>query len=89
MVPIKFYRKDGCWLCDHAEELLNGQMERHGLAITKIDIASDDELYELYRFDIPVIEFEDGSALNGQIKMKALLRLIDEHKKRGHTGTRG
>ncbi len=24
MVRINFYYKDGCWLCDMAEEMLNG-----------------------------------------------------------------
>ena len=24
MVNITFYFKDGCWLCEHAQEMLNG-----------------------------------------------------------------
>lgn len=80
MVSITFYRKDGCWLCDHAEELLNGIIESCGLMINKVDIASSDELYELYRFDIPVVEFKDGSTLNGRIKKRELLRLIEKNR---------
>ncbi len=79
MVKLTFYSKDGCWLCDTAEEMLNGLKVRYGIEINKVAIDSDDDLYELYRFDIPVFEFKDGSTLNGRIKKKDLLRKIAEN----------
>ena len=79
MVKLTFYSKDGCWLCDTAEEMLNGLKIRYGIEINKVAIDSDDDLYELYRFDIPVFEFKDGSTLNGRIKKKDLLRKIMEN----------
>lgn len=78
MAKINFYYKPGCWLCDTVEEMLNGLKERYKLIINKIDITSDDSLYELYRFDIPVLEFEDGSTLNGRIRKNDLLKKISE-----------
>ncbi|MBI5741782.1 MAG: glutaredoxin family protein [Nitrospirae bacterium] len=83
MVKIIFYYKDGCWLCDAAQEMLNGLMEKYGIEVTKLAIDSDDELYELYRFDIPVFEFRDGSALHGQIRKKELLKKLEENKEQG------
>lgn len=83
MLPLTLYRKDGCWLCDNAEELLNGLRERHSLEVSLVDINSDDELYELYRFDIPVLEFPSGQTLHGLIKKKQLLQLVTEHQERG------
>jgi hypothetical protein len=80
MVRITFYFKEGCWLCDWAEELLNGLKVKHDIMIDKVDITSNDELYELYRFDIPVFEFKDGSALHGRIKKRELLRKLEENK---------
>ncbi len=80
MVRLTFYFKDGCWLCDTAEEMLNGLRERYGIEITKIDITSDEQLYELYRYDIPVFEFKDGSTLNGRIKKKDLLEKLGENR---------
>jgi hypothetical protein len=80
MVNITFYYKVGCWLCDTAEEMLNGLKERHGIKINKVDIDSDEDLYELYRFDIPVFEFRDGSTLNGRIKKKDLLKKLEENR---------
>ncbi len=80
MVKLTFYYKAGCWLCDTVEEMLNGLRERHGIRITKVDIDSDEELYELYRFDIPVLEFRDGSTLNGRIKKKDFLKKLEENR---------
>jgi hypothetical protein len=79
MVKINFYYKEGCWLCDAAQEMLNGQKERHNIVVRMVNIESDDDLYELYRFDIPVLEFRDGSTLNGRIKKKDLLKKLEEN----------
>ncbi len=80
MTRLTFYYKDECWLCDAAEEMLNGFKERYDIRITKVSIDSDDELYELYRFDIPVFEFRDGSTLNGRVRKKDLLKKLEENK---------
>jgi hypothetical protein len=60
--------------------MLNGLLERHGLNIEKVEIDSAPELYELYRFDVPVLEFRDGRTLNGRIKREDLLRCIHENQ---------
>ncbi len=80
MVRIIFYYKEGCWLCDWAEELLNGLKEQYNLNITRVNIESSDKLYELYRFDIPVFEFRDGTALYGRIKKSALVKKFEENR---------
>jgi hypothetical protein len=80
VVNVKFYIKQGCWLCDAAEDILNGLRQRHDLRIMKVDIAADEELYELYRFDVPVLEFRDGSVLHGRIRKEKLLEAIDGNK---------
>ena len=80
MADITFYYKDGCWLCDHAQEMLNGLKVRHDIIVNKVAIDSDDELYEMYRFDIPVFEFRDGSHLHGRIRKKELLKKLEENR---------
>lgn len=80
MVQLTFYFKPECWLCDVAQEMLNGFQDKYNLQIDKIDITTNDELYELYRYDIPVLEFKDGTALHGRIKLKELLKKINENK---------
>lgn len=80
MVRLTFYYKTGCWLCDAAEEMLNGLTEKNDLRVEKIDITSDDALYELYRFDIPVFEFKDGTTLHGRIRKKDLIKKIEDNE---------
>lgn len=73
---IKFYHKPECWFCDQVEEMLNGIKEKYNLKLEKIDITMDEQLYELYRYDIPVLEFEDGSILYRRIRKKDILQKI-------------
>ena len=80
MVKLKYFYKEGCWFCDMAEEMLNGLTEKLDLRIEKVDITSSDDIYDLYRFDIPVIEFTDGTALHGRIKKKDLIEKLAENK---------
>jgi hypothetical protein len=80
MVRMTFYFKEGCWLCDTAEEMLNGLKEKYRIEVEKVAVDSDEGLYELYRFDIPVFQFRDGSTLNGRIRKKDLLRKLEENR---------
>ena len=80
MVKVTLYYKEGCWLCDTAEEMLNGLTLKYDIHVNKKDIESDDELYEQYRFDIPVFEFKDGSNLYGRIKKKELINKLKQNR---------
>ena len=80
MTNLTFYYKEGCWLCDQAEEMLNGLTAKHDISVNKVSIESDDELYEQYRFDIPVFEFKDGSVLFGRIRKKDLIKKLEENR---------
>ncbi|MDI6801127.1 MAG: glutaredoxin family protein [Thermodesulfovibrionales bacterium] len=80
MVKLTFYYKHGCWLCDTAQEMLNGLSDKYDIKLKKIDITTEEDLYELYRFDIPVFEFKDGSTLHARIKKKDLLKKLQENE---------
>jgi hypothetical protein len=80
MVNLTFYFKDGCWLCDYAEEMINGIKSEYNINVKKVAIDSNDELYEIYRFDIPVFEFRDGSTLHGRIRKKEVLKKLEENR---------
>lgn len=79
-MDIIFYHRPGCWLCDKAEEMLNGLVERYGINVTRTNIDNDEELYRLYRYDIPVIDFKDGSTLHGRIRKKDLVAKLEENR---------
>ena len=80
MVKVTLYFKEGCWLCDTAEEMLNGLKLKYDIHINKVDIESNDELYELYRYEIPVFEFKDDSNLYGRIKKKDLVEKLEQNR---------
>jgi len=80
MIKLKFFYKEGCYLCGVTEEMLNGLVDKYDLDVEKYNIEDDDELSELYRYDIPVIEFEDGTALHGRIRGRILLKKLEELK---------
>jgi len=80
MVRVKFYFKEGCWLCGTVEEMLNGLREKYDIHITRIPVDTDERLYEGYRDYIPVVEFNDGSYLHGYIKRKDLIRKLKEYE---------
>lgn len=42
---------------------VNGHKKKYGVNMRKISIDSHEQSYELFRFDVPAIEFEDGTAL--------------------------
>lgn len=80
MVRVRLYTKEGCWLCDMALDMLNGQKEKFGIEIERIDIGHEGELYDLYRYDVPVLEFRDGTTLNGHIKKKQFLSTLERNQ---------
>ncbi|MBC8412763.1 glutaredoxin family protein [bacterium] len=80
MIHLKYYFREGCWLCDKAGEMLNGMTLKYGIDILAINIDSSEELYDLYRYDIPVLEFSDGSTMNGNIKKKELVLKLKSYK---------
>ena len=80
MVRVTFYHKAGCWLCDTVEETLNGLRDKYGLAVVKMAIDTDEKLYALYRYDIPVLEFDDGTTLHGRIRKQKLLKALEANR---------
>lgn len=80
MVKLTFYYKEGCWLCDTAEEMVNGLKQRYDIRVTKVAVDSDEDIYEQYRFDIPVLKFKDGTELYGRIKKKDLMRKLENNR---------
>ncbi len=49
------YTKEGCHLCERAREVLRRLQGDFSLEVQEIDITGDPELYEQYRYTIPVV----------------------------------
>lgn len=65
---VILYRRDGCFLCDHARGLLDGLAVELAFAIDELDIETDADLLKQYMFEIPVV------ALDGEVVARAPIR---------------
>jgi glutaredoxin len=54
-MKVEIYSKADCGLCDEAKAALLRVQKRVPFELTEVDIQARPELYERYRYDIPVI----------------------------------
>jgi len=77
-LPIKFYTKPKCSLCDQVRILLNKLCKRYSLEVEEVNILNDPTLYERYKYEIPVLSFPDLSQLQGRIEPDRLRKKLDQ-----------
>lgn len=76
-IPIvRLYMKPGCHLCEQAEELLDEISRECPLALEQIDIMTDVDLFERYRYEIPVVAVEGSGSVGGRISVEDLRRIL-------------
>jgi glutaredoxin len=64
---VTFYTKAGCHLCENARQLLDEIAVLMPYELTEIDIRTVPEIYERYRYRIPVIVIDDSTVVEGRI----------------------
>jgi glutaredoxin len=69
---VTFYTKAGCHLCEEARDMLEDIAVQTEYELTEIDIRSDPEVFEQYRYRIPVIIINDNTLLEGRIQYAEL-----------------
>lgn len=72
---VTFYTKAGCHLCEEARDMLDDIAAEVEYELTEIDIRSDPEIFEQYRYRIPVIVVDYGNndtntMLEGRIEFR-------------------
>jgi len=67
---VTLYGKPDCHLCDEAEERLSRLAQQRGLTYRKVDIQSSPELFNRYRYSIPVIEIDGGATLDWPVTLE-------------------
>ena len=67
MLSVTLLTKPGCHLCDEARDHLDDWAADHEIDLHEVDIRSDDALFELYRYRIPVILVDNEVRLEGRI----------------------
>ena len=73
-VLVEFYTRQGCHLCEQAEELLADEAGR--ARVKRIDIDRDDELLARYHVRIPVVVVDGREVAEGQIAPGTIRRAI-------------
>ena len=61
--PINFYTKPKCSLCDETRILLAQVGKEYPFTVEEVNILDDPNLFERYKYEIPVLSFPDLSYL--------------------------
>lgn len=64
---VTFYTRPGCHLCEEAKAAILASICADEIEIEEIDIDEDAELYERYKYDIPVILINGVKAFKHKI----------------------
>lgn len=73
-VLVEFYTRDGCHLCEQAEELLAAEAKR--VRVKRIDIDRDEEIHDRYHIRVPVVVVDGREVAEGQIAPGTIRRAI-------------
>ena len=65
---VTFYTKAGFHLCENARDMLDDIAAQTSFDLTEIDIRGDLEIFELYRYRIPVIIIDETIVIEGRIE---------------------
>jgi len=77
MVVITLYAKAGCHLCDAARLHLEDLAAERDFELREVDIRGDPDLFERYRYRIPVITLDGVERLEGRIEREDVFTLLD------------
>ena len=76
MATIVLYSKAGCHLCDLARTYLEDALAGSEVPLDEIDIRRDPDLFERYRYRIPVIAVNGIERLEGRIEAADINALV-------------
>jgi len=73
-LKVTFYTKAGCHLCEEARDMLDDIAAQTPFELTEVDIRSNPEIFEQYRYRIPVIIINNDTLLEGRIEYRDLAK---------------
>jgi glutaredoxin len=74
--PVILYGKAECHLCEDAEAILARVTSDLGVTYRKVDIEGSPELFERFRYRIPVIDVPGGQTLDWPTTPERVRRAI-------------
>lgn len=78
-IQVTFYTKVGCHLCDEARDMLDDIAAEVSYELTEVDIRSNLEIFEEYRYRIPVIIIDKKTVIEGRIAYNDLTNAFHMH----------
>ena len=75
-MKIKILSKSDCHLCDEAKQTIERVTKRLPIDIEVVDIEKDPELFNQYRYDIPVIFLDERKIFKHRVDEQKLKRIL-------------
>jgi glutaredoxin len=75
-VAITLYSKPGCHLCEEVRARLDELQPELGFTIDEVDITRRTDLFERYRYEIPVLLIDGRELARGRISEAELLNVL-------------
>jgi hypothetical protein len=76
ILRVRLYSRPGCHLCEIVEDLLDEVARECPLDLEVLDITTDMDLFERYRYEIPVVAVEGGGSVAGRISKDDLRKVL-------------
>jgi hypothetical protein len=85
MMPfqITVYTKDGCTLCDYVKDRIETVSKDYPIELTLFDITTDDEIFEKYKWVIPVVHIDGEEVFVSKMAELWLRRELDKRVEKG------
>jgi len=77
---VIFYTKAGCHLCDDARDLLEDLAADIPFELTEIDIRADPDIFETFRYRIPVIIINVQATVEGRINQEDIWKAFTSQR---------
>ena len=76
MREVRLYGKPGCHLCEIAEDMLEDLRDEFPFSLVQVDITADPTLFDLYRYEIPVVVLPEGQSVRGRVTIDQIRALL-------------
>jgi len=80
-ILVTIYSKPGCHLCDEAKAAILNSRCRSLFELREFNIETDAELYERYKYDIPVIFIGERKAFKYHVTSSEFCDRLQRHIK--------
>lgn len=79
-IVLEIYSKENCQLCDELKEVVKKVNRDIEFEIKEIDINKDPEIFEKYKYDIPVVHINGLIAFKHRITENELRKKLKSRK---------